>query len=122
MTRFDHTPAKTARARQLRRHATRPEKILWLALRNDQMVGHSFRRQHPIGPYILDFYCPYAKIAVELDGDQHATPEARACDARRTQFLRTKGISVMRFANRDLKENLDGVLEAIVRALLEIPA
>jgi very-short-patch-repair endonuclease len=117
MTRFDHTSAKTARARQLRRDATRPEQKLWLRLRGAQVLRHSFRRQHPIGPYILDFYCPSAKIAVELDGDQHAAPEARAYDARRAQFLRTKGISVLRFANHDLKENLDGVLEGIAQAL-----
>jgi very-short-patch-repair endonuclease len=122
MTRFDHTPAKATRARQLRRDATPPEQKLWRCLRNTQMSGHSFRRQHPIGWYVVDFYCPSAKLAVELDGDQHATPEARAYDARRTQFLRTKGISVLRFANHDLKENFDGVLEAIARALLETSA
>ena len=80
MPRFDHTPAKAARARQLRRGSTRPELKLWLCLRGAQLSGHSFRRQHPVGPYILDFYCASAKLAVELDGDQHATPEARAYD------------------------------------------
>jgi very-short-patch-repair endonuclease len=81
------------------------------------MGGHSFRRQHPIGPYILDFYCPSAKLAVELDGDQHASARGRAHDAVRSQFLTKQGICVLRFANHELNENLDGVLDGIYRAL-----
>jgi len=70
-----------------------------------------------MGSYILDFYCPTAKLVVELDGDQHNTMAGRAHDAKRSNFLRSKGIRVIRFANHEVKENLDGVLEAIYRAL-----
>ncbi len=117
MTRFDRTKTKTARARKLRRDATRPEQKLWFRLRGTQMAGASFRRQHPVGPYVLDFYCPSAKLVVELDGDQHGTDKGLAHDAARTRFLNRKGIRVLRFANNDIKENLDGVCEGIYRAL-----
>lgn len=117
MTRFDRTRLKTARARRLRRDATNPEQKLWFHLRGAQMNGMSFRRQHPVGPYILDFYCAAAKLAVELDGDQHGTVEGRAHDMTRAQFLLGKGIRVLRFPNHELRENLDGVLKTIYRTL-----
>lgn len=85
------------------------------------MGGFSFRRQHPVGPYILDFYCAAAKLAVELDGDQHGMTSARAHDAARTAFLNRMGIRVLRIWNQELKENLDGVCESVYRALRETP-
>ena len=117
MTRFSRTRAKTSRARELRCTAPKPEQRLWFHLRGSQMHGFAFRRQHPVGPYILDFYCPAAKLAVELDGEQHATATARAHDAARTRFLESQSIRVLRFWNHELKESFDGVLEAIDRAL-----
>jgi very-short-patch-repair endonuclease len=86
------------------------------------MGGFAFRRQHPIGPYILDFYCPAAKLAIELDGDQHGSELGLAHDAARSHFLGLRGIHVLRFFNHELKENLDGVLEGIVRALPLTPS
>ena len=115
-TRFDHTSEKTARARRLRREMTDVEKKLWWRLRGAQL-GVSFRRQHPIGPYVLDFYCAPAGLAVEVDGHQHGTDSAIAADVRRSAFLATKGIRVVRFGNHEVIENLDGVLETIWRAL-----
>ena len=117
MTRFDRTRKKTERARQLRRDATRPEQKLWFHLRGGQMNGFSFRRQHPIGPYVLDFYCATANLAVELDGDQHGTKEGLQHDRIRAAFFAKKGIKVLRFWNYDLKDNFDGVLEGIYRNL-----
>jgi len=114
---FDHTRAKTDRARELRRNATRPEQKLWLHLRGAQMEGFSFRRQHPIGPYVLDFYCPALKLAIELDGDQHGSDTNLACDAARSRFLQTKGIRVIRFSNHLLKEDCPFVIESIMREL-----
>ncbi|MGA7711910.1 MAG: endonuclease domain-containing protein [Rhizomicrobium sp.] len=121
MTRFDRTKVKTIRARRLRHEATRPEQKLWFHLRGAQIGGFSFRRQHPVGPYVLDFYCSAAKLAIELDGDQHGTKEALAYDAARTRFLSSKRIRVIRFANYELKDNLDGVIEGISRALASTP-
>ena len=90
------------------------EQRLWHALRGAQL-GASFRRQHPIGPYVLDFYCASAGLAVELDGDEHASRTSQ--DAMRTKFLNRRGIRVIRFGNRDVWCNLQGVKEMIALAL-----
>jgi very-short-patch-repair endonuclease len=121
MTRFDRTPLKTERARRLRADATIFERKLWAYLRAAQMDGFAFRRQHPVGPYIMDFYCPSAKLAIELDGDQHGTDTGIAYDAARTRFLNQKQIRVVRFGNHELNENFDGVRDEIHRALLSGP-
>jgi very-short-patch-repair endonuclease len=118
-SRFKRTPAKTERARELRREPTKWEQKLWSVLRGGR-IGASFRRQHPIGPYYPDFYCASAKLVVELDGEQHGTDEALGYDAARTRFLRAKGLRVLRFANTEPKDNFDGVCEGIERALKEI--
>ncbi|HMI96371.1 MAG TPA: endonuclease domain-containing protein [Micropepsaceae bacterium] len=117
MTHFNRTPLKTNRARQLRADATVFERKLWAHLRGAQMNGFAFRRQHPVGPYVLDFYCAAAKLAVELDGDQHGTDAGLAYDAARTRFLKQKHIRVIRFGNHELNENLVGVRDEICRAL-----
>lgn len=103
------------RARNLRRNQTVPEGLLWSALRRGQIDGFRFRRQHPIGPYILDFACLQAKLAVEIDGPSH--DQTVESDERRTAFLETKDFTVMRFSNEDVRTNLEGVVET-VRAIL----
>ena len=108
--RFNRTPAKTQRARELRRNGTKPEAKLWYALR-DSRLGVSFRRQHPIGPYVLDRYCPALKLAIELDGDQHS--EQQGYDQRRTRFLNLRDIRVIRFWNIEVNEEIDRVYEQI---------
>ena len=113
-SRFARTIAMTARARDLRKRMSPIERKLWYALRHDQL-GASFRRQHPVGPYVLDFYCPSARLAIELDGDDHAT--RTESDTRRTRFLNRRGIRVIRFSNRDIWSNLESVKEAIVLTL-----
>nr|GGH97631.1 hypothetical protein GCM10011355_19320 [Aquisalinus luteolus] len=105
------------RARELRRNQTEAERRVWNALRNRQIDGHKFRRQHAIGPYIVDFVCLDRKLIIELDGGQHGEPQARAYDARRTEFLEQEGFDVIRFWNIDVFETLDGVLERIAEAL-----
>jgi type I restriction enzyme M protein len=82
-------------------------------LRSRHFLGLKFRRQHPVGPYIVDFYCAERGLAVELDGGQHFTIECQAYDQRRTDYLAMRGVSVLRFANNELFENTDGVLEII---------
>lgn len=118
-TRFDYSPEQTVRARKLRRDAPLPERRLWFHLKSGKMGGFAFRRQHPVGPYFLDFYCAAARLAIELDGDQHGADEAVAYDLARTRFLETKGIRVLRFPNHEVLEKLAYVLEAIERALQE---
>src|SRR4051812_46596043 len=86
-----------ARRRGLRRKCTAAEAALWAQLRAKRFAGFKFRRQHPCGPYILDFYCAGARLAIELDGGQHFEPVVRAYDERRTAFLHRREISVLRF-------------------------
>jgi type I restriction enzyme M protein len=102
-----------ARRRALRGRATEAERLLWRLLRSRQFLDLKFRRQHPIGPYIVDFYCAHRRLAVELDGGQHFTLEGQAYDRRRTAYLARRGIRVLRFTNRELFENTDGVLEGV---------
>jgi very-short-patch-repair endonuclease len=107
----------TARARHLRHALTDAEQTLWKALRRNALSGASFRRQHPVGPYVLDFYCPSARLAVEIDGGQHALPDAQVHDRRRDARLVAKNIRMLRFWNNDVSSNLDGVLQTIAAAL-----
>jgi very-short-patch-repair endonuclease len=108
---------KTARARQLRRQSTDVEMKLWQRLRNKQL-GVDFRRQHPAGTYVLDFYCPALRLVIELDGGQHAEQSAR--DERRTRWLAEHGATVLRFWNSDVTQNLPGVLEFIAEKISEL--
>ncbi len=116
--RFGRTGAMTARARRLRRAMTDAESKLWFALRRDQLQGLSFRRQHPVGPYTLDFYCPALRLAIELDGGQHAE-QTREADRKRTLWLAEKGIVVLRFWNNDVLQNLEGVWDEISRVAVQ---
>ena len=103
--------------RILRREATDAERALWALLRSRQLDGYKFRRQHPAHPYILDFYCAEARLAVEVDGGQHYAADGLASDAERTVYLEALGVLVLRFSNRDVLTNAEGVLEAILQAL-----
>jgi very-short-patch-repair endonuclease len=108
---------RTRIARRLRRVATEAETEMWLALR--ELPGeHRFRRQHPIGPHVVDFACPGRKLAIELDGGQHAQQADE--DAARTLEIGRRGYRVIRFWNNDVMHNLAGVLE-IIRQELEFP-
>jgi very-short-patch-repair endonuclease len=111
VSRFNRTRPKTERARSLRRDGTNVEMLLWQRLRNRQL-GVDFRRQHPAGNFFLDFYAAALRLAVELDGGQHA--EQTDADLRRTRWLEERGVTVLRFWNSDVSQNLSGVLEAIV--------
>ena len=108
---------KHAFARRLRREQTNVERKLWYKLRDRRIDGFKFRRQQPIGPYIVDFVCFETKLVVELDGGQHADDKNAAADAVRTAFLKSQGFRVLRFWNLDLIESFDGVLDRIWREL-----
>ena len=103
------------KARQLRRDQPDAEQTLWARLRDRQLCGAKFRRQHPVGPFVADFCCPQRKLVVELDGGQHA--EEVAADHKRSRFLEEQGYRVLRFWNHDVLGNTDGVLERIAEAL-----
>jgi very-short-patch-repair endonuclease len=106
-------PSLTTRRRELRSQLTPAEARLWSHLQRGQLAERKFRRQHSIGKYIVDFYCPREKLIVELDGAAHDHDVAWQCDEQRTQYFATLGLRVVRFENRDVMENLDGVLVQI---------
>ncbi|MCC2545601.1 DUF559 domain-containing protein [Hymenobacter sp. BT175] len=99
--------------RELRNHLTLAEVVLWRALKSSQLAGRKFRRQHGIGSYIVDFYCPQEKLVVELDGAGHFTVSGEARDAERSAYLAELGLRVLRFENEQVLRQLDGVLAGI---------
>ena len=108
--------AKTqARATALRRAQTDAEQRMWHFLRRRHLRGYRFRRQVPVGPYILDFFCIEARLAIEIDGSQHAS--ARTYDERREKFLADCGIRVLRFWNNEVLQQTDAVLQVVLNAL-----
>ena len=106
-------------ARNLRRNQTDAEKRLWRSLRDRQVCGFKFRRQHIIEPYIVDFVCIEKKLIVEIDGGQHA--EKVDADNERTKYLEDNGYRVIRFWNNDVLGNTDVVLDVILDKLNETP-
>ena len=108
-------PSTKRNARDLRRNLTDAERALWRHLRQRQVAGLKFRRQHPIGHYILDFVCLEARLVIELDGGHHA--ERLTEDQERTAWLEARGYRVLRFWNTEVLENPEGVLEVILRPL-----
>jgi very-short-patch-repair endonuclease len=101
------------RAQSLRRKFTDAERILWSRLKGKQLCGWQFRAQHPISPYIVDFAVVPLRLAVELDGGTHSTPDERRHDERRRQSIEGRGWTIVRFWNSDVYDNLDGVLRSI---------
>jgi very-short-patch-repair endonuclease len=113
--RFSNLPALKPIRRVLRAALTPAEARLWLALQHRQLAGRKFRRQHSVGPYVLDFFCPEEQLAVELDGAAHDSSAAQNRDCERDTYLAELGIRVARYENRDVTENLEGVLLDIRR-------
>src|SRR3990172_12092957 len=101
------------RRRELRKNQTDVERLLWKQIRNKNFFGLKFFRQYSVGAYIVDFYCPKLKLAIELDGGQHAEEGIKEYDKIRTDYLKLMGIKVMRFWNNDVIHNIEGVLEEI---------
>ena len=110
-------PSRTMQhAKVLRRELTPPEVVLWAHLRARRLHGLHFRKQHPAGPYVLDFYCSAARLAVEVDSEVHALGDRPERDARRDGWLAERGVSTLRVTAADIATNLEGVLDAIAAA------
>ncbi|HKL17464.1 MAG TPA: endonuclease domain-containing protein [Halalkalibaculum sp.] len=103
--------------RNLRNNQTSSERLLWSALKGRQVLKLKFRRQHGIGNYIVDFYCPALKLVVEVDGESHFTKKGMQHDLKRDQYLTDLGITVCRFNNQQIHENLEGVIAELVRII-----
>lgn len=95
------------------------EVVLWAKLRGKNLQGFKFRRQYGVGPYIVDFYCPELKLAIELDGESHYLEGADKQDQKRQAMIESAGISFIRFTNRDVYERLEGVIEKILEKIMK---
>ena len=114
--RLPHNSNNLAYVRSLRKNMTDAERKLWYEYLRP--CPYKFTRQMSVGPYILDFYCASAQLAVEIDGSQHYEPQGQQQDAARTAYLQAFGIFVLRFSNRDILLNLEGVVAEIERTIL----
>ena len=108
-----NSPSQKDFRKVLRNSSTPAEAVLWKCFQRRQLLDQKFRRQISIGRYVVDFYCPEKKLVIELDGDVHFSPNGSDYDDERSKFLEKQGLTVIRFENDELKENLDGVLEKI---------
>ncbi len=107
-----------SKARQLRRNATDAERALWQEIRRRQLGGYRFRRQHPVGEYIVDFFCFEKGRVIELDGGDHA--EQNEYDVNRTRYLESQGFMVLRFWNAQVMQEMEAVKQAILDSLIAI--
>jgi very-short-patch-repair endonuclease len=119
MNEFFNQKSEKEKRRHLRNTMPDAEVILWSRLKGRQLLGCKFRRQFSVGAFVMDFYSPEIRLAVELDGDSHFREGAREYDQQRTQFIERFGIRVMRILNSDVYENLGGVLEMIGNEVLK---
>lgn len=103
-------------ARQFRRELSLPEKLLWVRIRRNEL---NFRRQHPIGEYALDFYCPAAKLAIEVDGAAHDFGDRPQRDERRTSWLNKEGVEVLRIPAKDVLRDPDEVADGVIKLCAE---
>jgi len=105
-------------SRELRKNMTAAERFLWSKIRGKQIKGCWFYSQKPVGEYIADFYCPRAKLVIEVDGGQHYNDENIEYDKVRNQYMAGLGLKVLRFTNTEVLTNIDGVIEVIERHML----
>jgi very-short-patch-repair endonuclease len=110
-----HPEGTGQNARQLRREMTPAERVLWKHLRNRQLGGHKFRRQHPLGPFVVDFYCPAGRLVVEVDGGIHTGQQER--DEERAAYLTGNGYRVVRLRNEEVLQRIEWVLAVLHQAV-----
>ena len=113
-------PESFAKAKILRENQTKAECILWEKLRNNQLEGIKFRRQHPVNLYITDFYCHKYKLIIEVDGKYHFSNEQKKKDEERTEILKFNDIQVIRFTNEEVESNVEDVLRQIRNKIDEL--
>ena len=106
-----------AKAKELRKNQTKQEKALWDRLRNRQLSGKHFRRQHPYNIYIIDFYCFESSLAIEIDGEIHL--KQKEYDLERTRFLESSGLMVLRFKNEDIEKRIEWVIKEINKFIVK---
>ena len=112
-----NNPSLKHRRRELRRNQTEAEKTFWMHVRHKRFYGMKFFRQYSAGSYVLDFYCPELKLAIELDGGQHTQDDNQEYDAARSTYLKAQGIDVMRFWNHNVLRDAKSVLARIAEKI-----
>jgi very-short-patch-repair endonuclease len=117
MTRYHNRTTEKTLRRELRNSMPKAEVVLWGKLKSRQLLGCKFRRQFSVGPYIVDFYCPALKLALEVDGDSHFHDGAKKYDAKRQAYIESLGIKIVRFLNTEIYENIEGVLQTLMREM-----
>ena len=115
MTQFFNQTTEKEKRRNLRKNMPKAEAIVWSRLRGKEILGCKFRRQYSIGPYVVDFYCPALKLAVEIDGDSHFQEGTKDRDRSKEAFIESFGIQFLRFTNAEVYGDLESVLVAIAQ-------
>jgi len=115
------TPKIFANAKDLRANLTEAEEKLWKSLRGNKLEGYKFRRQHPLGLYIVDFYCHSLKLAIEIDGEYHFTEKQKLMDDNRTKEIEFQGVNVIRFTNQEVMNDITQVIEKIKSFIIAFP-
>jgi very-short-patch-repair endonuclease len=113
MTEIFNRSSEKQKRQRLRSHSPTAEQRLWFRLRNRQLLGYRFRRQYSVGHYVLDFYCPRLRLAIEVDGDSHFQADAPEYDQHRQRYIESLGIHVLRFTNTEVWEHLDDVVARV---------
>jgi very-short-patch-repair endonuclease len=113
MTQRYNKSTEKEKRRRLRQNQTKAEALLWQKLRDRQIEGLKFRRQYSVECFVLDFYCPALRLAIEIDGESHQSEEAAAYDRDRQAFIEALGIRFLRFTNQEVYEHLDAAIEQI---------
>jgi very-short-patch-repair endonuclease len=119
MTKVYNRESEKYKRRMLRKNMPQAEVILWSKLKGKGLDGYRFRRQYSVGKFVLDFYCPKLKLAVEIDGDSHFVEGAYERDKERRKIIETFAITFLRFTNKEISENIDGVLSKIMEFMPE---
>ena len=120
MTRFFNKTTEKEKRRLLRKNSSKAEILIWERLKGKQVLGYKFRRQYSVGAYVIDFYCPALKLAVEIDGDSHFQEEAEDNDKQRQAFIESFGVRFLRFTNEEVFTNSRGMLEVIRQAVQDV--
>ncbi len=120
MTKFYNKSSEKEKRRQLRQDITKAEKIIWEKIKNRQIENCKFRRQYSVDKFVIDFYSPILKLAIEIDGDSHFQDDAVEYDVARQVFIESVGIKFIRFTNEDVYRNLSGVLESIAQTIRDL--
>jgi len=117
MTKVYNKESEKFKRKLLRKNMPKAEVILWTKLKGKELSGYKFRRQYSVEKFVIDFYCPKLKLAIELDGDSHYVEGADERDKERQKIIETFGIHFLRFNNREIHENIDGVLNKVIECM-----